>query len=109
MFRGLLVKLGMWGMLGTLALLSIPGTGFIERELTGAEIKSFAGETLAKEAGEKPPEKVVRQYRPVWLGVTATGGVLVLLGISAGLFSVPVQVYLQARRPPNRKAASLAS
>jgi len=105
-FRAGLVKVGMWGMLGTLVLLSIPGSGFVQRELSPAEIKQFGGGvTKAAPSVEAPApaEKIVRQFRPAWLGLPATGALLVLLGISAGLFSVPVQVYLQARAPADQK------
>ncbi len=104
-FRAGLVKLGMWGMLASLAVLSIPGSGRVQRELSPAEIKKFGGAIVKPTVGSEPAasETVIREYRPVWLGVTATGGMLVLLGISAGLFSVPVQVYLQARAPAEQK------
>ncbi|HVJ86587.1 MAG TPA: MFS transporter [Caulifigura sp.] len=104
-FRASLVKLGMWGMLATLVVLSIPGAGLIQRELSPAEIKKFGGtvSTPAPTSEEPVPEKVVREFRPMWLSVYSTGGLLVLLGISAGLFSVPVQVYLQAKAPADQK------
>ncbi|QDT56672.1 Lysophospholipid transporter LplT [Caulifigura coniformis] len=105
-FRAGLVKLGMWGMLATLAVLSIPGSGMIQRELSPAEIKKFGGVVeKAAPAGEAAPEaeKVIREFRPMWLGVYGAGALLILLGISAGLFSVPVQVYLQARAPAEQK------
>ncbi len=105
MFRAGLVKVGMWGMLATLVVLSIPGRGMVDRELSAADIKKFAAvakEPVASQTAETS-QKVVRQFRPVWLGVYATGGMLVLLGVSAGLFSVPVQVYLQARAPAAQK------
>ena len=37
------------------------------------------------------------------LGVWGSGVVLVLLGASAGLFAVPLQVFLQAMAPPDQK------
>jgi MFS family permease len=105
-FRAGLVKLGMWGMLGTLVVLSIPGSGVVQRELSAAEIKKFSGAVeQATPPGEtpQPAANVVREFRPPWLGIYATGSLLVLLGIFAGLFSVPVQVYLQARAPAEQK------
>jgi acyl-[acyl-carrier-protein]-phospholipid O-acyltransferase/long-chain-fatty-acid--[acyl-carrier-protein] ligase len=105
-FRAGLVKLGMWGMLGTLVVLSIPGSGLVQRELSPAEIKKFGGAVeKATPPGESPAQvqKVVREFRSSWLGVYPTGAMLVLLGISAGLFSVPVQVYLQAKAPADQK------
>jgi MFS family permease len=105
-FRAGLVKFGMWGMLATLVVLSIPGKNFVDRELSPAEIKKFGGavEKVAP-VGDAPAatKKVVRKFREPWLGVYSTGGLLILLGISAGLFSVPVQVYLQAKAPADQK------
>lgn len=37
------------------------------------------------------------------LGVIGSGVVLILVGASAGLFAVPLQVYLQAMAPPDQK------
>ncbi|HUQ70734.1 MAG TPA: MFS transporter [Planctomycetaceae bacterium] len=37
------------------------------------------------------------------LGVVGSGAVLILVGTSAGLFAVPLQVYLQAMSPPDQK------
>ena len=104
-FRAGLVKLGMWGMLGTLLVLSIPASGTVKRELSPAEMKKFSGAvSTAAAAGESAgTENKVVEFRSPWLGVPATGAMLVLLGISAGLFSVPVQVYLQAKAPADQK------
>lgn len=74
-FRAVLVRLGVWGMLATLLLLAIPGQGFVG----------------------SPPQ------HPVWLGLTLSGVTMAVLGIAAGLFSVPIQVYLQARAPEDQK------
>jgi MFS family permease len=68
-FAAELVRVGMWGMIVTLALLGLPGP--------------FQGDTL--------------------LGVVGSGVVLVLVGASAGLFAVPLQVHLQAMAPPEQK------
>jgi MFS family permease len=101
-FRAVLVRIGMWGMVATLLLLAIPGEGLVERELPLAAVKQFASES-ATAAGVDPNATVKVQFHPVWLGIKGTGMVLALLGVSAGLFSVPIQVYLQARAPEDQK------
>lgn len=44
-----------------------------------------------------------------WLGYPGSLPVLMLLGTSAGLFAVPLQVFLQARPPENQKGRMLAA
>lgn len=68
-FEARLVRVGQWGMLTTLMLLSLPGP--------------LLGGTL--------------------LGVWGAGLALVALGASAGLFTVPITVYLQAMTPAAQK------
>lgn len=44
-----------------------------------------------------------------WLGYPGALPVLMLLGVSAGLFAIPLQVFLQARPPENQKGRMLAA
>jgi len=43
------------------------------------------------------------QYRGTLLGVNGTAGMLVVLGICAGVYNVPLQVLIQARAPEEHK------
>ena len=67
--KGWVVRVGAWGLAGTLCLLAIPGDGL--------------GGTL--------------------LGFWGTGATLATVGLFAGFFSVPLQVYLQAKTPSEQK------
>lgn len=68
-FEARLVRIGQWGMLAMLVLLSLPGP--------------LQGGTL--------------------VGVRGAGLALVALGASAGMFTVPITVYLQAMTPAAQK------
>jgi acyl-[acyl-carrier-protein]-phospholipid O-acyltransferase/long-chain-fatty-acid--[acyl-carrier-protein] ligase len=101
-FRAILVRLGIWGMVTTLVLLAVPGQGLVEHELPLSAAKQYASDAAISSSPD--PHSTIRvQFHPVWLGIAGTGVVLVLLGVSAGLFSVPIQVYLQARAPEDQK------
>ncbi|MBX3443513.1 MAG: MFS transporter [Planctomyces sp.] len=103
-FRAELVKAGMWGMLVSLLLLAIPGPGLVERDIPAFEAERLLKSTSADAPGAAiPPEMVRVAFRPLWLGDIGTRLMLVALGVCAGLFSVPVQVYLQARAPEDQK------
>jgi acyl-[acyl-carrier-protein]-phospholipid O-acyltransferase/long-chain-fatty-acid--[acyl-carrier-protein] ligase len=67
------VRVGVWGMLVCLVLLSLPGIG-----------------------------------RPHLLGYWGSLAALVLLGMCAGMFAIPIQVFLQARPPEGQKGRMIA-
>jgi len=67
------VRVGAWGILICLVLLSLPGVG-----------------------------------RPHLLGFTGSLPTLILLGMAAGMFAIPVQVFLQARPPEGQKGRMIA-
>lgn len=102
-FRAGILRLGMWGMLASLVVLAIPGSGLIEREISAGVASKFSSSPPAEGEAEPGSGTVKRSFRPVLIGLTGSRLVLGLLGISAGLFSVPVQVYLQARAPQGQK------
>lgn len=54
------------------------------------------------------PSKDADDWRH-WLGYPGALPVLMLLGISAGLFAIPLQVFLQSRPPENQKGRMLAA
>ncbi|XZE32555.1 MFS transporter [Pirellulaceae bacterium SH501] len=54
------------------------------------------------------PSKDADDWRH-WLGYPGALPALMLLGISAGLFAIPLQVFLQSRPPENQKGRMLAA
>jgi acyl-[acyl-carrier-protein]-phospholipid O-acyltransferase/long-chain-fatty-acid--[acyl-carrier-protein] ligase len=100
-FRANLVRAGMIGMLAVLMLLAIPGAGLEEHEISAkaAKVYTSGSTSTISSAGET----VLVSFHPVWAGLMGSKLLLGLLGVSAGLFSVPIQVYLQARAPHDQK------
>jgi acyl-[acyl-carrier-protein]-phospholipid O-acyltransferase/long-chain-fatty-acid--[acyl-carrier-protein] ligase len=104
-FRAKLVRMGAWGMALTLLILAIPGD--LQPAPPPASTTPIA--TISSAVPAAPPTsstvdlETPKELHTVWLGVYGSGFFLVLLGLSAGLFSVPVQVYLQARAPTDQK------
>jgi acyl-[acyl-carrier-protein]-phospholipid O-acyltransferase/long-chain-fatty-acid--[acyl-carrier-protein] ligase len=76
-----LVKIGLFGVIAALSVLSIPGS--------------------------QVPDAEAPQQFGTWIGSFLNGGaqiaMLGLLGLSAGLYAVPLQVFLQARAPVEQK------
>lgn len=83
--RGSVVRFGAWGVVAMLALLAIPG-----------------GRIPAADPGG--PARIL-----VAIGVTGSGLALAGLGFCAGLYSVPLQVYLQAMAPTEQKGRIVAA
>lgn len=73
--KGWLVRLGAFGLAGSLSFLAIPGNQF--------------GGTL--------------------LGLVGSAAALAAVGLFAGFFSVPLQVYLQAKAPAEQKGRIIAA
>jgi len=48
------------------------------------------------------------QFAPRSVAIAGTAATLILLGAAAGMFAVPVQVFLQARPPDNQKGRMIA-
>lgn len=80
-FNTRVLKAGAWGMVGCLALLSLPA----------AEIDPANDRT------------------PNLLGYFGSVLVLVVLGGFTGMFAVPLQVFLQSRPPPGQKGRMIAT
>ncbi len=79
------MRTGAWCIFGCLALLAIPG---FEQPL---------------------PEDPEVFYRPNLLGYYGSLVTLIVLGIGTGMFSVPLQVFIQARPPGNLKGRTIAA
>ncbi len=86
-----LVRLGSFGMLVCLLLVSIPGGG------DAARLMSEKG-ALLPEVGESAQ----------WLGFFASLPVLLALGAFTGMFAVPLQVFMQCRPPEGKKGRMIA-
>jgi len=124
--RSWIVRMGAWGLTFSLLLLAIPGPGW---DAARDEIKTMKLQKQAKAAGnvaegkdgvnssetvladkmiaaaENPkPDSVVNEYyRGTLLGPRGSAVALIAVGLFAGFFSVPLQVYLQATAPVEQK------
>lgn len=96
-FDGRLVRVGALGMLVLLILLGLPGG-----EVSLSREADAAPTTLPTEA-VRPAESSALTVRQPLLGLWGSALAFVGLGAAAGLFSVPVQVYLQAKTPAEHK------
>lgn len=100
-FNAKLVRTGGWGMLVALGLLAIPGTEVVERPLpTQADLPAASAGVVSSAPVEPKPPALQRQ--PL-LGIAGTGVALIAVGFFAGMFTVPLQVFLQARAPLDQK------
>ncbi|AMV19902.1 MFS transporter [Planctomyces sp. SH-PL14] len=103
-FNAKLVRIGGWGIVVSLALLAIPGSDVRPVvEAAGAEPvqpPAAVGVVPPAELAD-PPLPVV--HRQPFLGLAGTAIALVAVGFFAGVFTVPLQVFLQARAPHDQK------
>jgi acyl-[acyl-carrier-protein]-phospholipid O-acyltransferase/long-chain-fatty-acid--[acyl-carrier-protein] ligase len=88
-----LLRVGIFGMLGCLLLAGIPAGG-------AGEVQQVAN------AGNAPMPGIGETRQ--WLGFYASLPVMLLLGISTGLFAVPLQVFMQSRPPKDKKGRMIA-
>lgn len=114
--RGWLVRVGAWGITISLAALSLPGPGVDE---VRAEIHQMKEVRALKKQGKAAPaaaantdaakesvtvkEKVNPFKRGSLLGPYGSVAALIAVGLFAGFFSVPLQVYLQSSAPADQK------
>ncbi len=114
-----LVRWGGWGLVACMLVLSVP----VARQQAPlpqapAAAQPGAGQAPAeqapaakKDAAAKQPASITR-WRP-WLGSSeslwAPAVVMALIGFFAGLFCLPVQVFLQARPPRQLKGRVIGS
>lgn len=118
-----LVRLGTWGLFCTLLLISCPSsfsptaTADVQQQ-TGAQTTDAAlGDALAPgeptaEAAVVDPKSNQQLAEDAWphlLGPVGSPFVLVLMGFFAGLFALPVQVFLQSRPPEHLKGRMIGT
>ena len=127
--RGWLVRVGAWGLTLSLAALCLPGPGFdavrdeirqnkhsrasvagVERSEPPANGVPANGDLGAHFVRPQPPEmssaavpKVDPFRRGSLLGPYGSVVALIAVGLFAGFFSVPLQVFLQASAPSDQK------
>lgn len=88
-----LIRLGSIGIVLCLALMAIPGSGDL---------------SLLKDAKGNFERLPSLGDGPQWLGFWGSLPTLLVLGISTGLFAVPLQVFLQSRPPNDKKGRMIA-
>jgi acyl-[acyl-carrier-protein]-phospholipid O-acyltransferase/long-chain-fatty-acid--[acyl-carrier-protein] ligase len=88
-----LLRVGIIGMLVCLGLAGVPSRGEV------ANLVDASGELI-----RMPGFGETRQ----WLGYKGSLSVMLLLGVSTGLFAVPLQVYMQSRPPKDKKGRMIA-
>ncbi len=88
-----LIRVGSIGIVACLFLMAIPGDGDLSllKDAEGSLVK-------LPSLGEGPQ----------WLGFWGSLPTLLLLGISTGLFAVPLQVFLQSKPPNDKKGRMIA-
>ncbi|MBC8113832.1 MAG: MFS transporter [Candidatus Saccharimonas sp.] len=121
--RGWLVRVGAWGLTLSLAALCLPGPGFdavrdeirqnkLSRQTSPADKPSSNGASLkttdVSPDANLPPStaatpKVDPFRRGSLLGPYGSVVALISVGLFAGFFSVPLQVFLQASAPSDQK------
>ncbi|MDG2382967.1 MAG: MFS transporter [Pirellulaceae bacterium] len=106
------VRVGLWGLVSCLVLLSISwpvgpaqatGVKTHDRQLGSAVSMQSTAETAA--AGSKTGS--APEYHHL-LGFQGSLVVLALLGVAAGFFAIPVQVFIQSRPPDEQKGRMIA-
>ena len=105
--RGWLVRTGSWGLTLSLAVLALPGPGFdvVREEIR--QHKQTRIEMVRSEPISAPPSTVTPPNDPFrrgsLLGPYGSVMALIAVGLFAGFFSVPLQVFLQASAPSDQK------
>ena len=130
--RGWIVRLGAWGLTFSLLLLALPGPGWnavreemqnlkrpskadVKLELSMAEQSGIKRESpnadqpfaidVANNDSDDPNHhsRVNPFYRGTLLGPYGSAKALIAVGLFAGFYSVPLQVYLQSTAPAEQK------
>ncbi len=128
--RGWIVRTGAWGITLSLLLLALPGPGWnavreeirdlkqraksatqakvdvVHTDHTSTELSDNDRKNSAKQ-GDPEPQRVTnateRFYRGTILGPFGCALALISVGLFAGFYSVPLQVYLQSTAPVEQK------
>ena len=113
--RGWLVRAGAWGLTLSLVALSLPGPGFdaVREEMRREKVarkqdSTSANDRSSSETAKRPadPGQVARPIpfqRGTLLGPYGSVIALISVGLFAGFYSVPLQVYLQTAAPNDQK------
>ncbi len=109
--RGWLVRAGAWGLTLSLAALSLPGSGLdtVRAEINQSNKLRKQGVTTSQpdrsvtERETSSSLKANPSQRGSLLGPYGSVAALIAVGVFAGLFSVPLQVFLQASAPSDQK------
>jgi len=88
-----LIRIGSIGIVGCLFVMAIPGNGDLH---------------LLKDAEGNLERLPALGESTQWLGFWGSLPTLLLLGISTGLFAVPLQVFLQSKPPNDKKGRMIA-
>jgi len=88
-----LIRIGSMGIVGCLLLMAIPGSGDL------ALLKDAEGNLQRLPSFGEGPQ---------WLGFWGSLPALLVLGISTGIFAVPLQVFLQSKPPNDKKGRMIA-
>lgn len=111
--RGWIVRLGAWGLTFSLLALALPGPGWnaVHNEIiqtkqaaanNAAVVEKTNRDAKSADAPDiKPP--VDPFFRGTLLGPYGSVVALIAVGLFAGFYSVPLQVYLQANSPSEQK------
>ena len=116
-FRGEIVKLGAWGLTLSLLALALPGPGWNQvRDEIKASRTATTTEADAAMSDKSAPAKPVSSneikdvnksleayYRGTLLGPWGSALALMSVGLFAGFYSVPLQVYLQTNAAVEQK------
>lgn len=107
--RGWLVRVGAWGLTVSLAVLALPGPGVdeVRSEIRAAKALRQSPEKSASATSEKAPPPALPPGYSVFRRGSLLGPLSVLalisVGVFAGFYSVPLQVYLQSAAPVDQK------
>ena len=109
--RGWMVRMGAWGLTVSLAVLALPGPGFdaARDEVRQAKAKRLEQANTPKGVTQPSATSAEAKPRPnpfrrgSLLGPYGSAAALISVGLFAGFFSVPLQVYLQTAAPTDQK------
>ncbi len=114
--RGWLVRVGAWGLTLSLAALCLPGPGFdavreeirqnkhAQQGVAGVERSELPADGNLAHGADNTAAPIVDPFRRgSLLGPYGSVAALIAVGLFAGFFSVPLQVFLQATAPSDQK------
>ncbi len=107
-FRASLVRVAAVGMVICMGLLAIPGEkhSLVTEELTTADTVLVTPDVSS---AESRPTTSSQYLRLPYVSLTGAALLLVGAGLFAGLFSVPLQVYIQAMAPEHLKGRMIGA